>query len=435
MKIAVVVQRYGAEISGGAELHARYVTEHLARHADVEVLTTCARDYVTWRNDYAPGPDTVNGVSVLRFPVHHERDVEKFGRLSERVFEHSHSLAHELAWLDAEGPASPALVRRVRAAALECDVVLLFSFRYYHTYHGARAATDRAVLVPTAERDAAVGLALFRPLFQRVRAIMYNSHEERDMIRAVAANDDVPGVVVGVGSEVPPNPDAARFRRKFGVQGRFAIYVGRIDANKGCRELFDFFARYAAASTDPLSLVLVGASILPIPDHPRIRHLGFLSDGDKFDALAASDVLIMPSFYESLSMVALEAWALGRPVVANARCDVLQGQCLRSNGGLFYENGREFTEVLRAIETSDGLARALGGNGRAYFERHYTWPVIEGKYLDMLERLRREPAGETARRSSPWPLPGWSERRRQSVEAANHVMERVPSGPSRARES
>ncbi len=435
MTLAVVVQRYGAEINGGAELHARYVAEHLARHAEVEVLTTCARDYVTWRNEYPAGTERVNGILVRRYPVHHERDVEAFGRRSSLVFDHSHSLADELAWLDDEGPASPALVGQVRAARQRYDFFVFFSYRYYHAYHGVRAATDRAVLVPTAERDTAIGLSLFTPVFQRVRALMYNSFEERDMIHAVAGNQAVPSVVVGVGSEVPLRADGARFRQKFAVRGRFAIYVGRIDANKGCQELFDFFGRYAGESQDGLSLVLVGASVLPVPDHPRIRHLGFLSDEDKFDAQAAADVLIMPSYFESLSMVALEAWALGKPVVANARCDVLRGQCLRSNGGLFYENAREFAEVLRAIETREGLRRALGENGRAYFERHYAWPVIERRYLDMLEQLRREPAREVAARSTVWPLPGWLARRRRTMSPAAHVLERIPAGPSRAREA
>src|SRR3954462_6683126 len=110
MKIAVVVQRYGADINGGAELHARYVAEHLARHADVRVLTTCARDYVSWRNEMAPGEDSVNGIPVERYRVRHERNLADFGRRSTRVFSRVHSLHDELAWLDSEGPASPALI-------------------------------------------------------------------------------------------------------------------------------------------------------------------------------------------------------------------------------------------------------------------------------------------------------------------------------------
>ena len=101
----------------------------------------------------------------------------------------------------------------------------------------------------------------------------------------------------------------------------------------------------------------------------------------------------MPSYFESLSMVALEAWALGKPVLANGRCDVLQGQCLRSNAGLFYESYEEFLETLALLQSNRRLAVAMGQNGRAYFQRHYTWPVIERKYLDMLDRLARRGSG------------------------------------------
>ena len=121
-------------------------------------------------------------------------------------------------------------------------------------------------------------------------------------------------------------------------------------------------------------------SLLPIPPHPRIRHVGFLDDSDKFDAIAAAELLIMPSYFESLSMVAVEAWALGRPVLANGRCDVLKGQCLRSNAGLYYERYEEFVEALYALESNGPLNARLGQNGRDYFQRHYAWPVIEQKY-------------------------------------------------------
>jgi glycosyltransferase involved in cell wall biosynthesis len=169
------------------------------------------------------------------------------------------------------------------------------------------------------------------------------------MIQAVAANTDVPGVVVGIGSDVPEDPQPDRFRQKYGLDARFAIYVGRIDENKGCKELFAFFQQHIRNARNRMKLLLIGNSILPVPDHPMIRHLGFVSDEDKFDAMAAADVLIMPSYYESLSMVALEAWGLGTPVLANGRCDVLKGQCLRSNGGLFYEGYPEFSEALGAL--------------------------------------------------------------------------------------
>ncbi len=424
MKLAIVVQRYGADINGGAELHARYIAERLAPHADVRVLTTCARDYVTWRNDLPPGPDTINGVAVERFPVVRERDELDFGRRSTHVFTRRHSLNDELEWLDSEGPASPELVRRLTARPDEFDFVVLFSARYYHAFHGARALPDRAVLVPTAERDPALGLALFGPIFRGVRAIMYNSCEERALINGVSSNERVPGVIVGVGSEIPDTVDAGRARQKFALDEPYVIYVGRIDTNKGCAELFDFFIRYVDGHPWPPTLVLIGTPVLAIPAHPRIKHLGFVDDQDKFDAIAGATALVMPSYYESLSMVALEAWALGTPVIANARCDVLLGQCLRSNAGLYYANDAEFAGVLDTILGDRALAAVLGRNGRDYFQRHYSWPVIERKYLDMFAYLSSTTPALRMER-----LPGWLSRRQRTLRPAADVVDRLPVGP------
>jgi glycosyltransferase involved in cell wall biosynthesis len=423
VKLAIVVQRYGADINGGAELHARYIAERLARHVHVEVMTTCARDYVTWRNELPPGVEQVHGIPVRRFPVTRERDPRDFGRRSRRVFEETHSIADELSWLESEGPTSPAMLDYLERSAGTFNYVLLFSYRYYHAWHGARRLASRAILVPTAERDPAIGLSIFGPVFRGVRGIMYNSPEEQAMIQAATGNQHVPGVVVGVGSDVPDRTDPSRFRRRHKIQQRFAIYIGRIDANKGCAELFDYFQRYATTFPRGLDLVLIGNPIIPVPNHHRIHHLGFLPDEDKFDALAAADLLIMPSYFESLSMVALEAWALGRPVLANGRCDVLKGQCIRSNAGLYYESYAEFAETLFSLESNGPLNARLGRNGREYFARHYAWPVIERKYLDMFERL-----GKQSGAGAIDLLPSWVARRRRDLPPAQHVLAGLPAG-------
>jgi glycosyltransferase involved in cell wall biosynthesis len=433
MKLAVVVQRYGADINGGAELHARYIAERLARHVSVEVVTTCARDYVTWKNELPAGVERVNGIDVRRFPVAHERHPDDFGRRSVRVFDKRHSIHDELTWLESEGPASPALLGYVEQAQAALDYVLLFSARYYHAWHLARRIPQKAIIVPTAERDPAIALSIFGPVFRGVRALMYNSPEERAMIDAAANNADVPGVVVGVGSDVPERTDPQRFRRKFGLTRPFAIYVGRIDENKGCGELFAHFQRYATSFPRGLDLVLIGSAILEVPKHPRIHHLGFLDDRDKFDALAASDLLIMPSYYESLSMVALEAWAVGKPVLANGRCDVLKGQCIRSNAGLYYESYEEFVEALYSLESNGPLNARLGRNGREFFRQHYTWPVIERKYLDMFQRLNQANSGgapSAASRRPLEPLPGFFARRKRDIEPAREILDRIPTGPA-----
>jgi glycosyltransferase involved in cell wall biosynthesis len=264
---------------------------------------------------------------------------------------------------------------------------------------------------------------MFKPVLRGARAVMYNSLEERALLERVSGRQG-PGVVVGVGSEIPQRTQPWRFRKKFGVKRPFAIYIGRIDENKGCKELFSHFERYTVMYPHGVDLVLVGSKHLEIPKHPRIRHLGFLSDEDKFDGLAAADVLIMPSPFESLSMVALEAWALGKPVLANGKCDVLRGQVIRSNGGLYYDAFEEFAEALYTLEAAGPIGGILGRNGREFFRRHYSWPVIERKYLDMLERLRREPSTTAID-----PLPGWFARRRRSLAPAREIVDALPAGP------
>jgi glycosyltransferase involved in cell wall biosynthesis len=392
MRIAFVVQRYGLEINGGAELHCRWVAEHLKKYAEVEVLTTKAADYITWKNHYARDEELVNGIRVRRFPVIRVRNPERFGRLQERLLRLEHTEADELKWLDEEGPRVPGLIDYLKSCAASYDHFVFFSYRYYHSYWGIKAVPGRSILVPTAERDLVIGLSIFRDLFRTPRAIVYNSLEEKQMINDLSGNVDVPGDVVGVGTVVPGRFSGEAFRKKHAVSGPYILYLGRVDENKGCPKLFDYFLRFKRDSGSDVKLVLAGATVMQIPSHPDIVYLGFLGDEEKFDALDGAEVLMMPSFYESLSMVTLEAWALGKPVLANALCDVLKGQCRRSNGGLYYENYAEFRETLSLLLDSPRLRRALGENGRRYFEANYSWEVIERKYVSLFKRLETERA-------------------------------------------
>ncbi len=394
MRLGIVVQRYGVEITGGAEAHARLIAEHLAPRHSVTVLTTCARDYVSWRNDYRPGIHTVNGIPVYRFPVRRQRDPARFGRLQERVFHREHTVRSAQAWLDAQGPYAPRMLRWIRAYRQQFDYLICFSYRYWTTFHAMREAQGQGILVPTAEPDPAIEMPLFQSLFRSARAIMYNSPEEREMILEHAGNEQTPGVVVGVGIIEPPTVDPQRFRAGRGIDGPFLLYIGRIDANKGCAQLFDYYtrthARLTAAGHKPPRLVLGGSAIHEIPDHPDIVYLGRVSEQEKYDAIAAATALVMPSFYESLSMVLLEAWSLSRPVLANAHCAVLQGQVARSNGGLYYHNLGEFAESMRLLGEDERLGARLGANGASYYADNYAWPVIESKYEAMLEQLGAE---------------------------------------------
>jgi len=387
MKLAFVVQRYGLEISGGAELHCRWVAEHMKKHCEVEVLTTRALDYLTWKNHYPKGNEVINGIPVRRFSVSKTRDPGRFGLLQNYILENEHAEEDEFNWLREEGPVCPSLLRYLKRHKRDYDYFVFFSYRYYQSYWGVNAVPHKSILVPTAEHDPVIHLRLFKGFFRKPQAFIYNSFEEREMINSLSQNEHVLGDVVGVGSEIPPHCSGQEFRQKYKIKGDYLVYIGRIDENKGCHQLFDYFLRFKEETGSPIELVLVGSTILKIPSHPDVHYLGFLSEEDKFNALEGAVLLVMPSFYESLSMVTLEAWALRKPVLANARCEVLKGQCLRSNGGLFYENYPEFREALKALISIQELRKGMGENGRQYFNENYTWEVIENKYLSIINQL------------------------------------------------
>ncbi len=385
--VAFVVQRYGIDVSGGAELHARLVAERMKNYWEIEVLTSCALDYITWKNHYKEGIEEINGILVRRFPVKRERNVEKFGKVQERVFGREHRIEDEIEWVKENGPYYPQLIDWIKENNKKFDFFIFFSYRYFHSYFGINAVPEKSILVPTAEHDPALYMRVFRENFNKVKGIFYLTPEECELVQSVSKNYSIPFEIAGGCPEVMDgNP--SRFREKFGINERFIIYIGRIDENKGCKELFDYYLRFLNETNEKIRLVLIGTPVIPIPSHPFIIHLGYVSDQDKFDALSASELLIMPSFYESLSIVTLEAFAVGKPVLANGNCEVLRGQIERSNGGLYYENYEEFRDSLIFLLKEKEIAEKMGRNGEKYFKENYSWNVIEGKYLRLLERIQ-----------------------------------------------
>jgi len=386
-KIAIVVQRYGLEINGGAEYHARLIAEKLSKYFTIEVFTTTAYDYVTWDHYYEKQQETLNGILVNRFRVEKPRDPQIFGQVQNIVFHEEHSFADELLWLEEEGPMVPELIQDLKKREKEFAYFIFFSYRYYHSYHGVKLFAHKAILVPTAEHDQVIYLNLFKDFFNLPAAIVYNSWEEKELINRVADNSAVYGAVVGIGSEVPSQFDPEGICRELGITGNYVLYIGRLDENKGVPELWRFYLRLLGEEKTELNLLLIGQALIPIPENPHIRHVGFMNNKEKFDLLKGAEFLIMPSQFESLSMVTLEAWAVGKPVLANGRTEVLRGQCQRSNAGLWYTNYDEFKEAFLLLQEHGELREQMGKNGKKYFYDHYAWDKIENKYLKIIAYL------------------------------------------------
>ena len=383
MKLAAVIQRYGAEVAGGAEAHCRGLVHAVRPAHDVEVLTTCALDYITWKNHYPAGTTTEDGVRVTRFANRRERDVRRFGAISDAVFYDDHTPADERKWILENGPVCPDLVAAVQSRR-DVDYFLIYSYRYYTATMAAGAVPDRAVLVPTAEDDPAISLGVFSELFRSVRAMLYLTPEEQLLVEGVS-HTSKPAAVIGTGLTLV-TADPLHLAR-FSLPAEFVFYGGRIDRNKGVDQLFRYYMWLASTWSEAPALVLAGHQVLDIPAHPKVRYLGYVSDEEKAALLAGASIAIMPSAFESLSIFVLEAWAHGTPVLVNAKCKVLEGQCRRSQGGLYYRDLAEFAAMMRLLMAQPALRRDLGAAGRAYVDREYSWSIAAERTNALLAGL------------------------------------------------
>ena len=389
------------------------MAERLAERHDVEVLTTCARDYITWKNEYPEGADRVRGVTVRRFANSQSRDIEAFNRYSEWLFHNPHTRADELEWLKQQGPWCPALVNFLERQHKNYDALIFFTYLYAPTVLGLSVAPGRSILVPTAHDEPAIHLGLYKDIFSLPAGMAYLTEVERRFVASHFSIRAVAEDIVGCGVELPPpahgrarqdaaeGPDeggdeaeaqpavrasiggrGAAFRRRHKLHGPLALYGGRIEKGKGCEELIEYFGSYHEGGGEA-QLALMGVKLMPLPEEPYIRFAGLLSDRERLQALEAATVVVVPSPYESLSLLALEAFAVGTPVLASARSEVLVDHCIRSNAGLYYADRDEFVECLKLLVADRHLRAAMGRNGRTYIRENYRWDLV----INKIERL------------------------------------------------
>lgn len=429
MKIGIVIQRYGAEVLGGSEQLCRLVAERLTSQHEVEVLTTCARDYVTWKNEYPEGSDRIRGVTVRRFANARTRDQEAFNRYSDWIYNNPHTRTDELEWLKQQGPWCPSLVDYLRKHHQQYDVLMFFTYLYAPTVQGLEVAPGKSILVSTAHDEPAIKLEIFKEVFSRPAAICYLTNSEREFVQEQFPERPLLEEVIGVGVDLPqqtryprmaassddeatpsdvPNARAAAlsgedepasefpshltsrgsvFRRRHRLFGPVLLYGGRIDPGKGCEELINYFGEYRKDGGDG-TLALMGAKMMPLPEDPHIRFAGLLSERERVQALEAATVVVCPSPYESLSLLALEAMAVGTPVLVNARSAVLVEHCVNSNAGLWYADRDEFVECLKLLVRDSRLRETMGRNGREYVRTNYRWDVVLARYERIFARVR-----------------------------------------------
>lgn len=382
-RAAIVNQRYGLEVNGGSEYYTRILAEHLIKEYDIEVLTTCARDYDTWDNYYEEGLTQVNGVPVRRFKTEKSRDLKKFKRLDRmRKYLPFLSKKMEKKWVEEQGPFCPACIQYIETHKDEYDIFIFVTYLYYLTVMGLGKAADKSILIPTAHDEPFLKMKLYKELFGRPRGYFFNAEEEKRLVYDTFGTNHIPGETGGIGIEVPEKTDGEGFRKKHGL-GQYILYVGRIDYGKNCQQLFEYFARYKEKKKSDLKLVLMGKEMIKVPKREDILSLGFVSEEEKYDGMSGAEFLVLPSRYESLSIVVLDSMKLEVPVLVNGESPVLKAHCKESGGGLFYESYEEFEKAMDQLLFSSKERAVMGKKGREYVETYYQWDRI----LDNLNSL------------------------------------------------
>ena len=392
-RIALVNQRYGLEVNGGSEYYTRLIAERLTGEFEVDVITTKALEYTTWENYYTADEEEINGVRVLRFSVDKPRakDFSEFSGKYLNSGSENYNTGTEEKWFEKQGPYSPAAIDYIRKNKDNYDVFIFVTYLYYLTVKGLPEVAEKSILIPTAHDEPYIHFKTYESFFRLPRVFVFLTDEEKALVQGLFDCRDIPCRVMGTGVEVPCEPDEAGFRSKFGIEGDYIIYVGRIDEGKCCPELFRYFTEYKKRRPGSgLKLVLMGKPVCEIPADSDIISLGFVSEEDKFSGIAGAKCLVLPSRFESLSISVLEAMTLSVPVIVNGGCEVLKGHCVKSNGGLYYTSYFEFEGILDYMFSHESEYSLMCRNAKAYVDENYRWETIIHNFSGMIHKICEE---------------------------------------------
>lgn len=387
-KIACVVQRYGTEVNGGSEYLCRELSEHLLSQYEVEVLTSCALVYLPWDNYYPEGVETINGVTVRRFPIEKERSAA-FAILTERMRNGDKSVEDE--WIEECGPYCPSLITYLKEHSCEYKAVIFFTYTYYLTVEGLKLGLKNSILMPTAHDEPIIYLSIYSDLFLKPRAILYNTVEEKEFLIDKFGTKEMRSRLGCAGIVIPEEREYKLPARLEEYKDNYIVYVGRVSSGKNYELLNRYFIEYKKRNPSQLKLIIVGRTDenMSLCHSEDIIYAGFVSEEEKTAIMQHAKLLVMPSLYESLSLVILESMAVKRPVLVNGNCAVLKGQCIRSNAGLYYSDYFEFEAALNYILSNKEAYTQMCENGFRFVKENYDWKVIVDNVSSLIEEIQK----------------------------------------------
>jgi len=406
-KIAIVVQRYGAAINGGAEVHARAIAQRLANLYDVTILTSCAIDHHTWIPVLPAGESREEGIRIIRFD-HPSGGISGIKALQYELLKISVKLysllfknkirrgrrkasraeqAFEKLKLIKQGPFIPKLVDYIKEHEEQYDVFIFFTYLYYPTVMGLPWVGKKSILIPTLHDEPAVYRSIYQKLMSSPAAIFFNTAAEKKLAENIFDISKSINKIVAVGIEIPDLKPDAGIPEKYGIKKPYLIYVGRIDKGKGCKKLISAHMKYVLAKGDQIRLVMVGKSKLRAHEKGEAIFTGFVSEEEKHQLIGQAAALVMPSPYESLSLALLEGFAHGIPGLVNGHCEVLADHIAAGNCGWAYTGKEEFEKALDHITGKPTETHRMGENGKRYVMENYRWETILKTYSDVIHTI------------------------------------------------
>ncbi|MBU5673843.1 glycosyltransferase family 4 protein [Paenibacillus brevis] len=390
MKIAIITPWYNDGISGGAERFAGGIAKCLLDiGCNVEILTTCGKDsFWDWGKDYYnEGSYQVNGILIRRFSLN-ARNRLKYEEILGKVLHNKEIKYSEQLQLFLETVNSDSMYEYIEVNGHEY-IFLFIPYLFGTTFWGSRIIPEHSFIIPCLHDEELARLEAIGHMLTRAKGILFNTEEERLLTERLHGIDLSNSVISGGGVEINHHPNERRARDKFNLSGDYFVYVGRLVTGKNVPQLLKFFKNFVEKTNRNITLVVMGKGeeeiIEVIDKSPNMIHLGEVSDEEKYDVLSGSLGLIQPSLMESFSIVIMESWLCGTPVIVNDLCAVTKGHCERSKGGMSYSDYESFEKVLDYFISSpkEKISR-MGLNGKAYVEKEYTWNATAQRIVKFL---------------------------------------------------
>jgi len=387
-KVAFVVPWYGEKITGGAETACRDIISHLLlANLVIEVLTTCVKEFASdWNeNYYKEGLSYADNLPIRRFKVR-KRDTGSFDKVNYKLINNMYIDESEEKVFFQEMINSPALYDYIRDNSEKYEAFIYIPYMFGTTYFGIKACPEKSILIPCLHEESYAHLSKIKEIFEISNKIIFLAQAEKELAESLYNIKETKREVIGTGVDTEAFGRGDAFQEKYHINSAFLLYAGRKDVGKNVEVLIDYFQKYITRNTCQLKLVLIGGGKIDIATSykDRIIDLGFISNEDKYDAYSAALALCQPSPHESFSIVIMESWVCGTPVLVNEKCEVTKRFCQISNGGLYYKGYLEFEGSVNYYLTNVVITKKIGNQGKKFVTNNYNWSVVTEKYVDFI---------------------------------------------------